>query len=225
MDILIFIDGSLVLSFKYRVENNLADSQKNLQSIKQTVGRRKLRNISRYILKTERENLSAVATKGQHDLSQPDSSSSSDSSSPSSDLTPTQPLTQSPFDTRSMELTKEAIRLHRRIKILQARSSALKSRQCSLSANKSCCPEAFLEVVSEKLTYTAVMFIYVELLNEFFFQLPREVDNKLYYDLSKSQILKFARQNPEVARHLAIQERKTTLELVMEKLRSLSSRR
>ncbi|CAJ0824906.1 14442_t:CDS:1 [Entrophospora sp. SA101] len=99
--------------------------------------------------------------------------------------------------------------------ILKYRLAALKSRQCKLPENKQFCPEAFLNVVAEKLTYTAVMFIQVELLNEFFFQFPREVDNRLIYDLDRKQILSFAKENPYICKHLELQERKRKLEEVM----------
>ncbi|KAH6588609.1 hypothetical protein BASA61_005859 [Batrachochytrium salamandrivorans] len=47
------------------------------------------------------------------------------------------------------------------------------------------------------------------------------VSEKLAY----TSIRKFARENPTVLKHLDIQERKATLELVMEKLKSLTRSR
>jgi hypothetical protein len=158
----------------------------------------------RYIQKTE---LAAAQAAANAD----------DSKAPS---TP-EPPKESPYGAQIIDGAREAVRLQSRIGTLQTRLSAVRSRQCQTSTGKPCCPEVFMEVVAEKLTYTAVMFIYVELLNEFFFQLPREIDNKLYYDLTRPQILAFAKENPSVAKHLEVQERKETLELVMEKLRSL----
>jgi hypothetical protein len=87
------------------------------------------------------------------------------------------------------------------------------------------CPEAFFSVVAEKLVYTATMFVQVELLNEFFYQFPREVDNRLYYGLKKDQVLTFAQENPDMKQQLALLDRKTKLELVMEKLSYLSRAR
>jgi hypothetical protein len=46
---------------------------------------------------------------------------------------------------------------------------ALKSKQCTSKANKYYCPEVFLDVVAEKLTSTAVLFLNVELLSEFYY--------------------------------------------------------
>lgn len=68
------------------------------------------------------------------------------------------------------------------------------------------------------------MFIQVELLNEFFFQFPREVDNRLVYEMDRKQIQQFARENPPIQKHLELQERKTKLEEVMDKLNYLVKR-
>lgn len=113
------------------------------------------------------------------------------------------------------------------------------------------CPEAFLNVVADKLSHTAVQFINVsrrpthiylsnhfpqivenylmlmmmflmilalwkqiELLVEFFYQFPREIDTRLSYDLNRNQINQFARENPMIKKHLNLQERKEKLELV-----------
>ncbi|KAJ3415745.1 dynamin-like GTPase mgm1 [Chytridiales sp. JEL 0842] len=182
------------------LESNLSQAKESFQTIKSSLGRRKLRNAMRYLQKAEQAALQ--------------SDDKPDSPTPSK-----QP--HNPFPPNVIEGAKEAVKLQNRIATLQSRLSAVRSRQCGTSANKGCCPEAFMEVVAEKLTYTAVMFIYVELLNEFFFQLPREIDNKLYYELTRPEIMAFAKENPSVAKHLEVQERKETLELVMEKLRSL----
>ncbi|RCH80532.1 dynamin-like GTPase mgm1, partial [Rhizopus azygosporus] len=123
-----------------------------------------------------------------------------------------------------LKKAKDAIFLRDRAMILKYRIAALKSRQCKSSENKQYCPEAFLNVIAEKLTYTAVMFIQVELLNEFFFQFPREVDNRLVYEMDRQQIQQFARENPPILRHLELQERKMKLEEVMDKLNYLVRR-
>ncbi|KAI9277553.1 P-loop containing nucleoside triphosphate hydrolase protein [Sporodiniella umbellata] len=128
------------------------------------------------------------------------------------------------YNPKLLEKAKEAIYLRDRSMILKYRIAALKSRQCKTSENKQFCPEAFLNVIAEKLTYTAVMFIQVELLNEFFFQFPREVDNRLVYEMNRKQIQQFARENPPILRHLELQERKMKLEEVMDKLNYLVRR-
>lgn len=58
-----------------------------------------------------------------------------------------------------------------RLAILKARQRALQSKRCRLGPEqKAFCPEAFLSVVAEKLAYTSTMFINIELLEQFFYQ-------------------------------------------------------
>lgn len=66
------------------------------------------------------------------------------------------------------------------------------------------------------------MFINIELLDQFFYQFPREIDSRLLYDLDRSEIERFARENPIVRRHLELQERKDKLEEVRLRLASAS---
>ena len=49
------------------------------------------------------------------------------------------------------------------------RLMAVKSKQCASKKNKYYCPEVFLDVVADKLTSTAVLFLNVELLSEFYY--------------------------------------------------------
>jgi len=109
--------------------------------------------------------------------------------------------------------------------IIKYRLAALKSRQCKTPDNKQYCPEAFLNIIAEKLTYTAVMFIQVELLNDFFFNFPLDViDDRIVHPMSMAQIDKFAKENPSVQKHLILQDRKTKLENVMDMLNYLVKR-
>ena len=58
-----------------------------------------------------------------------------------------------------------------RINTLKLRLAALKSKPCRTGPeNEALCPEAFLNVVAEKLAYTSAMFINIELLEQFFYQ-------------------------------------------------------
>lgn len=135
------------------------------------------------------------------------------------------------FNPSLLVKAREANFLQGRTALLKARVAALKSRQCRApSANASeatreevrrYCPEAFLNVVSDKLASTAVMFINIELLQEYFYLFPREIESKLGYDLSATEILDFARENPRFKAHLDLQERKDKLDLVTEKLDAL----
>jgi hypothetical protein len=99
--------------------------------------------------------------------------------------------------------------------ILKLRLVALKSKRCKAGPESDLlCPEAFLNVVADKLAYTSSMFINIELLDQFFYQLPREIDSRLLYDLDRNEIVEFARENPEIRRHLDLQDRKDKLEEV-----------
>ena len=116
---------------------------------------------------------------------------------------------------------REALFLRDRSSILQMRLLALKSKQCASSTNKYYCPEIFLDVVADKLTSTAVLFLNVELLSEFYYNFPRELDARLGRQLSESEVERFAREDPKIRRHLDVIKRKEMLELVLEKMESL----
>ncbi|KAI8076500.1 uncharacterized protein B0P05DRAFT_572470 [Gilbertella persicaria] len=126
---------------------------------------------------------------------------------------------------RILEKAQEALFLQDRAMIIKYRLAALKSRQCKSFENKQYCPEAFLTVVADKLAYTAVMFIQIELLNDFFADFPVEViDNRIIHPMSPEQIDKFAKENPSVQKHLVLQEKKMKLQEVMDLLDYLVKR-
>src|ERR1700750_1118367 len=124
-------------------------------------------------------------------------------------------LSNAPF------IGREAAFLRDRASLLQMRLSALKAPRCATSANKYACPEVFLDVVADKLTSTAVLFLNVELLSEFYYNFPRELDLRLGRHLEQSEIERFAREDPKVRKHLDVIKRKEMLELVLEKIESL----
>lgn len=101
------------------------------------------------------------------------------------------------------------------------RLAAVKSKQCASSKNKYYCPEIFLDVVASKLTQTAVLFLNVELLSEFYYNFPRELDLRLGRHLSDEEVERFAKEDPKVKAHLEVIRRKELLELVLEKMDSL----
>ncbi|KAJ7022630.1 P-loop containing nucleoside triphosphate hydrolase protein [Mycena alexandri] len=118
---------------------------------------------------------------------------------------------------------RHAILYTDRLGILRLRLAALRSKRCRAGPQSDVfCPEAFLNVVADKLAYTSAMFISIELLDQFFYQFPREIDSRLLYDLDPKEIIEFARENPVVRRHLDLQGRKDKLEEVMKQLNSLS---
>lgn len=101
------------------------------------------------------------------------------------------------------------------------RLNAIKSKGCASLKSKYHCPEIFLDVVSTKLTSTAVLFLNVELLSEFFYSFPRELDVRLGRGLSKDEVERFAREDPKVKAHLEVIRRKELLELVLGKMEGL----
>ncbi|KAF9930056.1 dynamin-like GTPase mgm1 [Linnemannia zychae] len=128
------------------------------------------------------------------------------------------------YNPKLLVKAREALALRDRALILKYRLSALKSKTCKNSKNKIQCPEAFLAVVAEKLAYTSVMFIQVELMNEFVFQLPRMIDGRLGVKTGQEAMEKFAKENPVVGKHLALMEKRMKLEDVWEKLNYLVRR-
>ncbi|KAL1875275.1 hypothetical protein VTK73DRAFT_10231 [Phialemonium thermophilum] len=116
---------------------------------------------------------------------------------------------------------REAIFLRDRADIINMRLHAVKSKQCRSMKNKYYCPEVFLDAVATKLAATAVLFLNVELLSEFYYQFPRELDARLGRHLTDEQIEKFAKEDPKIRRHLEVIRRKELLELVLDKMESL----
>lgn len=98
---------------------------------------------------------------------------------------------------------------------------AVKSRQCKDLKNKYYCPEVFLDAAATKLAQTAVLFLNVELLSEFYYNFPRELDARLGRHLSDDQVERFAKEDPKIKRHLEVIRRKELLELVLDKMESL----
>jgi len=121
---------------------------------------------------------------------------------------------------------RHAMLYSERLNILKLRLAALRSKRCKAGPNQDLlCPEAFLNVVAEKLAYTSAMFINIELLDQFFYQFPREINSRLLYDLDRKEIVTFARENPAIRKHLDLQDRKDKLEEVMKQLNGLSTLR
>ncbi|TGZ84764.1 hypothetical protein EX30DRAFT_300266 [Ascodesmis nigricans] len=125
------------------------------------------------------------------------------------------------FSHALLERAREGVFLRDRSALLKMRLYAIKSKQCGNKANKYYCPEVFLDVVAEKLTSTAVLFLNVELLSEFYYHFPRELDNRLGRHLSPEQVDAIAREDPKIRKHIDLQQRKQLLELALEKMDSL----
>lgn len=123
------------------------------------------------------------------------------------------------FSRMLLQRGSEALFLQQRSSLLNLRLKILKNK-CSSTAEKDACPEVFLNAVSDKLTSTAVLFLNVELLSDFFYNFPIELDKKLG-SLSPEQIEMFAKEDPRIARHIDLQKRKELLELALEKIDSI----
>ncbi|KAK0614296.1 P-loop containing nucleoside triphosphate hydrolase protein [Immersiella caudata] len=117
---------------------------------------------------------------------------------------------------------REAVFLRDRADIINMRIMAVKSRQCKSLENKYYCPEIFLDAVATKLTQTAVLFLNVEMLNDFYARFPREVESKLGESMLSGGLERFAREDPRIKRHLDLIKRKELLELVLAKIDGLN---
>lgn len=123
------------------------------------------------------------------------------------------------FSALLLERGREALFLEKRSQLLNFRLKTLRNK-CQSTADKDMCPEVFLNAVSDKLTSTAVLFLNVELLSDFFYNFPIELDKKLG-TLSDEQIELFAKEDSRIARHIELQKRKELLELALEKIDSI----
>lgn len=118
-----------------------------------------------------------------------------------------------------LERGSEAVFLDKRTQVLEFRLKMLKNK-CTKKSDKDRCPEVFLNAVNEKLTSTAVLFLNVELLSDFFYNFPIELDKKLGV-LTDEQVEMFAKEDPKIARHIELQKRKELLELALQKIDSI----
>ncbi|PGH11275.1 hypothetical protein AJ80_07174 [Polytolypa hystricis UAMH7299] len=125
------------------------------------------------------------------------------------------------FSSALIQKGREGAFLRDRADLIKMRLLAVRSKQCTSKKNKYYCPEVFLDVVADKLTSTAVLFLNVELLSEFYYHFPRELDLRLGRHLSDTEVERFAREDPRVKRHLDVIQKKEMLELVLLKIESL----
>ena len=105
--------------------------------------------------------------------------------------------------------------------ILSNRMRTLKSRQC-VSRNDSC-GEAVLFALTEKLAYSATMFINMELVDEFFYTVPTILERELYYGvIGADGGVGYSKENKKIKEWLEAIKRKETLESVLKTLQGLS---
>lgn len=119
-----------------------------------------------------------------------------------------------------IEKGKEALFLQTRADTINMRMVAIKSSRCNSKANKYYCPEVFMEVVAEKLTATSVLFLNFELLSDFYYTFPRELDN-VFGNWNEQEIATFATQDPRIKRHVELQKRKDLLHLALRKIEAV----
>ncbi len=204
------------------VERELGMCDTAFNNIKKLLGGRRLKGAMEYVTHLEEKERKRVQARLRAREAAAIADSSSSDTLPSIEDDDTNDPTRPDYNSALLIKAREALFLTNRSTILRTRLATLRGKRCKAGpVSKSFCPETFLNIVADKLTYTAVMFINIELLSEFFYQFPREIDSKLIYSMDKAELAKFARENPTVKRHLDLQERKEKLEMVMDKLGDL----
>lgn len=123
------------------------------------------------------------------------------------------------FSKSLIETGQYALFLQERMKLLKMRYQFVKnSKKCKSKENKYQCPEIFLDAVSTKLTSTAILFLNVELLSDFYYNFPRKLDDEFFNNMTKDQLESFAKEDPKVRKHIELQERKDLLETALGKI-------
>ncbi|KAJ1875838.1 mitochondrial dynamin GTPase Msp1 [Coemansia sp. RSA 990] len=217
------------------IDNEIQLCRQALLKIRANVPKRQLQQAIQLVKSAERRGLDPLAVQAdiaqrnadqaaaeQPERQEPNSGSanaiSSRSESSSGDI---DELSFAQYSPRLLRSAQQMLMIRDRLAILHMRRKALASSTCASPENKRFCPETFLDVVAEKLAYNAVLFINYELLQDFFFQFPRELDSKLYYGKTLQQTRDFASQNPRIGQQLKLVERRQRLEMVMARLNEL----
>jgi hypothetical protein len=98
---------------------------------------------------------------------------------------------------------------------------AVKSRQCKAPQNKYYCPEVFLDTVATKLATPSALHLQSDLLEEFYYHFPRELDQRLDHGLAADEVEKLAKEDRKVKEQLEFMRRKDLLETVLDKMEGL----
>lgn len=126
------------------------------------------------------------------------------------------------FSPNLIEKGQDAIFLKERASLLKMRYQFVKnSKKCKKKENKYQCPEIFLDSVTSKVTSTSILFLNVELLSDFYYNFPRELDHKFFHSLTSEEIEQFAKEDPKVKKHIELQEKKDLLENALSKIESV----
>ncbi|ODQ64302.1 hypothetical protein NADFUDRAFT_10516, partial [Nadsonia fulvescens var. elongata DSM 6958] len=130
----------------------------------------------------------------------------------------------SEFSRALMSRARDGVFLRDRRDLLKMRMMAVKSPQCNNKDQKYYCPEVFLNAVADKLTKTAVLFLNVELLADFYHNFPSELDARLGpAGLSEKQLEDLAKEDPKVRAHIELQQRKVALESLADNISHIIS--
>ena len=129
----------------------------------------------------------------------------------------------------TIELTKDYRKLEQKSHQLQRRLSFIapgRGSLCQASNLPGCqplCPEVYLHALSQKMTLTSVMFLWIELLAQYEFQWPRELDQRVRrrFVFQDSEMENFAKENQYAKSHLETVNRLRTLEKIWDKLRQI----
>lgn len=127
------------------LEKELEMCDEMSSSIKNSVGQKKLKSAINYLLDSQREEARKQEKSQEFNRNQFSRHEEDEEE---------EEVVKSFYNPKLLEKAKDAIYLRDRAMILKYRIAALKSRQCKSSENKQYCPEAFLNVIAEKLTYT-----------------------------------------------------------------------
>ncbi|KAK4191625.1 P-loop containing nucleoside triphosphate hydrolase protein [Podospora australis] len=177
------------------LQGELEQCQSALKSVENSVGgRKRLREVMNFVDKARK---GEILIEGDH------------------------PSGAGGFSAALLARGREAVFLRDRADIINMRIMAAKSRKCKSPENKYYCPEVFLDAVATKLSQTAVLFLNVEMLNDFYTRFPREVETKLHEHMAGGGLDRFAREDPKIRRHLDLVNRKELLELVLTKIQDL----
>ncbi|KAJ2111640.1 mitochondrial dynamin GTPase Msp1 [Coemansia sp. RSA 922] len=225
------------------IENEIRMCRQALTKLRSSTPKKQLQQAMQFVAMADKRGLDPIAVQvelarrnAEHSTSSPEqppkpetstaetathTSAQSASGNGESDNDALDDISYAQYSPRLLRRAQQVLMIQDRLSILHLRRRALSSSTCGAVENKRFCPEIFLDVVAEKLAYNAVMFINFELLQDFFFQFPRELDSNLYYGKSAQQIRDFASQNPRVGKQLVLLERRLRLEMVMSRLQDL----
>lgn len=126
------------------------------------------------------------------------------------------------FSTQLIDKGQEALFLKERLLVLRMRHLFVKgSKKCRSKENKYQCPEIFLDAVLNKLASTAILFLNVELLSDFYYNFPRELDRRFFGTMTADEMEQLAKEDPKIKKHIELGERKDLLETALSRMESV----